>query len=555
MIRPKSLLRVATGPGTSRAATLYRIGVPVVRRWVAPVAIILLLTSALAFVATLERVPVVWFDEIIQASASLSLAEGGPGAPTIVQRSELTPPLTLFYGPVWFYAGAVFFDLFGFSINAYRSLCLLSAAVMALSCAYLVRVLGGSRELSLVCAALLLLSPEFGSHAASGRMDMLAVGFQLLGLALFLAGHKRGRGLTGLGLSVASGSSWAVAGLTTPRSLPFLASVSVCSLLLAAGSQDRARTALRCGIALAIPALGVAAWAWSFGLTPWAWVAFIAAQSAGDALNSSGLLGGRWNFKVSVVYAVTPLLIALVMVYQFFARASEADARPTLSVATGRLARVDLTSFTVLVLAINAALMLCLISRPASYNLYWAVPLLPVALALSQRRLERGAGAKLVLLLILWLTLGSAYILLRAYKLAEVAESWEQRDPSLLEQFVRDNIPPGSRVIGPASFYWYAVEGSGSDYYYDVPHPDWPGVTTRGLRSAVVTGSGREGRDYDRTFLIYPGNGPLPQRFESRRRLHVATFSPPASKAGWFLRFNRYSGGYPSSSLYLLLDE
>lgn len=520
-----------------------------------PAALVLSVASVSTFVLTLDRTPVVWFDEVLFASASLSLAEGGRGVPTVVEQTQLSPPLTLFHGPVWFHLGALFFELFGFSIESYRALSLLGAAVTAISCMYLLRVLGGSRSLSLLCLALLLLSPELGSHATAGRMDALAVGSQLLGLAFFLASAKAEKVSASLGLTAAAGLSWAVAALTTPRSLPFLGAVGLCLPLLA-GSRPRRRCALQCGVAMSIAALGVAAWAWSLGLSAWEWLGFVAAQSAGDAVNSSGLLGGRWDFRFSAASAATPLLITLVSAVLLLGRASRAGGRPGLGALAASARRVSPPEYAAAVLAVSAVLALCLISRPASHNLYWAVPLIPVLLVFSQKRFAHATAAASAALLMLWLAAGSSYAVVRALKLAEVAASWEQRDPERLERFFKDNVPPRSRVIGPANLYWYGAERSGSDYYYYVPHPGHlPGLTARGLPSPVATGSGREGREYARTYLIFPEDWPLPRRFESSPTLLVARFSPPGSESGGLSGLSRYSGGYPTSSLYLLLDE
>ena len=93
-------------------------------------------------------------------------------------------------------------------------------------------------------ATLILLSPE-GGGLALGVMHILAVGFEVLALAVFVRGLRQPAGSVAHGAG--AGLLLAAAALTTPRSYLFIAAFLTSCLLLP--PQTIASAEVRCGSA------------------------------------------------------------------------------------------------------------------------------------------------------------------------------------------------------------------------------------------------------------------------------------------------------------------
>src|SRR4051812_39105250 len=161
-----------------------------IRLFVAPA---LILASIAGFLVTLERSPVAWPDSIIYASIARSLQLGHGGVPTVLRDAPFAADHLRFYGPVFFRIAAWLFALFGLGERYVRLISVAGALLIAAGGAGLVRAFGGSRERQAWTAALLLLSPEIGRSATDGRMDTLAVGFEIAALAVCLHGLRTRR--------------------------------------------------------------------------------------------------------------------------------------------------------------------------------------------------------------------------------------------------------------------------------------------------------------------------------------------------------------------------
>jgi len=90
--------------------------------------------------------------------------------------------------------------------------------------------------------------------------------------------------------------------------------------------------------------------------------------------------------------------------------------------------------------SINALLTALLISRALAYETFWAVPFIPVLVAITagygtqfSRRYWIHAGATLLLLLSGTLRMG---------KIAEVFYNWNERDPAPIKNFACNTSPP-----------------------------------------------------------------------------------------------------------------
>ena len=503
----------------------------------------------LSLLAVIDRVPYVDDDETLWASAAYELMRSGRAVPSVLAEYPEASRFDLFYGPAGFRLGAAAFRIFGFAITSFRILSLFGAVLLAAAGAWLVRVLGGSVVAACVCFALIALSPEVGFRATGGRTDALAVGCLVAGLALSVKGSQVTSGRRYV-WSVAAGAAWSLAVLAAaPRSLPFFAALGVGGAATALLSHEfRRRVLPGLIVGLCVASVGVAAWLAGEGMTPTGWLRYLSAVSYGDRFNASPLLGGELILNPSPHTLLTPLVlcvIACVLIYAFarergaFTREGDADGC-RLTFASG-------------VVALNCLFTLALISRHFYYGIYWALPLLPVAVAATSRFIRdrnRRLTAATVLLALSWGGLAAGYVMVRAAKFVEVTATWEARDPRRVERFVRENVPSGSDVYGPQRYFFYAVERAGSSYLYV---DKW---TTAGLADAVPgfeheshTAVAR--RRGAKRFLLWEANKNLPPRFTGAR--FVARLPRAVEGSPWLTRFSP-GGEHPVFDLYEVAD-
>lgn len=520
-------------------------------------AIIALGVVAVALICvTINRVPLPWVDEVILASGSHSLLYDGTGVPTYAFDRTQMIPIQLFYGPVFPTCTAISFKLLGYSMGVFRMLSLLGAIMLAVGCAVLVRSLGGSQLRAAICFTMVALSVEVGSHASAGRMDTLTVAFQILGLWLLLKAWQK----SGAATAVRAGSAgviWALALLSTPRSFPFFLALTCSAVLLIRFPRAlRARALLSLVGAGAVAGVLTTAWTFSVQMNPVMWLRFIAQVSSGDQWNSSPLLGGSWVLQLSPQGLVTPVvLLAILLILVVWASVQEWQW--TFS--------DPLFLFVLVALVTSAALTLLLISRPLSYATYWALPLLPVAIVATPSFTPQRGQHTVWLVYGLWVSLAMSYVGIRVIKYGELLGSWQARDPQTINSFVRTYIQPGSRVYGPWSYYYWAVEGAGSRY---VSAERWqggkaaatvlPSEVQRQLK-ALLKGRARESYDSSvngaasvSEFLIWPDDQTLPAGFSCAGENVLARYKPLASGSSWIARLHPGGGGYPATTIYQL---
>ncbi len=488
--------------------------------------------------ATLTRSPLVWRDEMVLAPIAYSLLQGGSGTPTVLAEDPRWPHSTLFYGPLYFRLGALSFKLFGLSITSWRLLSWLGGLLLACAAAYLIRVLGGSRNWAAACWALVLLSPELGSTLTSGRMDALAVGLELLGLA-WLVRSLRG----GWQFTLAAGTAWACAALTTPRALTFFFWLAVGAIFWL--KEERAvwhGVMLRLAVSGLMVAASLCAWLWTEDETPLSWWHYV--NTVSQSSRQFALVGGFWQLRPTPLWALTPFVAFILLLT---ARGSyeggflhKAATAPT----SLRWVTAALLGHSVMTYAITA--------RPESYAIYWTLPGLITALAwvaiLSTGRNRAGTLRPVLLCLLL---IAGLYGGFRTLKLAEVAANWQARDPQPLEDFARQHIPPGSRVLGPLEFYFYAVERAGSTYRFHEPLNDtyFPFVTDR-LNPAYPATVNQQ---FTAHYLIWPAERPLPASCRCTEADIVAHYESPAVRAPALDALRFPDKGYPATNLYRLL--
>ena len=473
---------------------------------------------------TITRSPLVWRDEMPFAALSYSLLNGGSGTPTILAEDPRYPVSTFFYGPFYFWLGAASFKLLGFSLFSFRLLSWLGGLLLALGAASLVRVLGGSWSWAAACWCLVLLSPELGSTLTNGRMDTLAVAGILGGLALFLQGQKR----DDRRLSALSAPVWAATVLTTPRSLQFFLCLALAAPFCWRGAGWR-KFAARFGAVGAFVAIALGGWILSQGETPLSWLRYV--LYIGAFARPYSIMGGFWRLRPTPLWALTPLVcVFLVTAWRFWGGVWQPKQRELVWV-TAALGGQSLLIFLTM-------------ARPESYSIFWGLPLLVVALAFLASQAQPLNKRALCLAILL---VAAVFGGLRMVKLAEIAATWASRNPQTVEDFARQHIPPGSRVIGPAEYYFYAVEKAGSTYRFHEPLRDayFPFLETK-LNPAFPAAQAQK---FPAHYLWWPVGKPLPRSCSCTEADRIATYTPPAgnSRLNQLLRFG---GGYPVAGLY-----
>lgn len=502
------------------------------------------LTAALAAVA-IERSPLVWGDETYLASAAYSVSTGGDGVPTLLAPGSWNRPFPKAYGPLFFTLGSWTMRGAGIRPVSVRALSLAGALLVSASAFALVRAFGGTLLWASFAAAMLWLSPEIGSSATNGRMDTLAVGFEVLGLAVSLiAAGSPSRRRSAL-LTLATGAAWACAALCTPRTYPFFFAAGMLGTVTWIVRKPERRIAVVWGVALAIVAGAIACWLAAYGTTPREWIGLLTAGVTTDQFN--GIVAApRREWGISAKTALTPFIAvaAIVFVWAFGAKRWSVRARPGLEAA------VWLT-------IVHAALYAIIFNYAFFAGIYFSQLLLAVALAVS------GSGGltpqRRAALVAVWLCVATLCLAARTLKLVEAAATWQGRDPAPLEQFVRDHVPPGSLVFGLHPVYFYAVTRSGSLYrsFATEPYPGSPTIGRRPPGARSTTEQLRPGVLAAERYLLWPIDEPLfPYEFACARP-GIARFEPPASRANaitrlsWFARY-AYLHTYPETVLYRL---
>lgn len=509
----------------------------------------LAIATTVALALGMNRSPMPWVDETLMGSGALSIARGGNGIPTYTGAPEQMLPFHWFYGPVYFKISGWAMRWFGETITVYRSVSLASSILMLLAFAFYARVLSHSRFVIVLALTTAIFLPEFGSRLTSGRMDPLAVAFMVGGLALFVAAlqsEARNRRLT---LLIGGAVVFGLGMLTTPRCFPMAVGLAVASAIAALLRPEiRRRVIVHLFVYGGVSLLMVSAWTFAQGLSPLGWLHIIRSASQGDAWNSSPVLGGNWNFRLAAPTLITTVMLVLAMPAVLIARLRGAESRLS---ASEIIAMVSII--------VHSILTMLVISRPFDYIMFWGTPLLVTAVILShplwrrQEPAEGGAiGARrptLVVSFFLFVILAGG--LLRLGKLADLALSWEARDPGPINEFIRENVPRGTYVFGPHGLYWWAVEDNGSHYVSaegwkqvarkDLP-PGYDPTPALGPRPAPLPLNGQ--------MMIWPDRDPMPSSLQCAFA-PVAKFTPSERPAERFWdRFIRRHSSYPPATLY-----
>lgn len=488
------------------------------------------------------------FAGLVAIASRVPLSEGDDAFYASIVRAADTPAFDYvrFYGPVFFRIVGASFDVFGFSIGSLRAVSLLGALLIASAGLMLARTLGADAPHRAWACALLVLSPEWGWAATSGRMDALAVGLELLGLAVLargLAGRRRPwkHGIAG-GVLLAS------AALTTPRTFPFMFSLLVGAAAVLPFTDGRMRRSASRLLAVAAVTSLMLFGAWltlgAGGAVSWLRIMWsIATHQRDDValLPGTRILSFGWSRVVTPAVGIIAALL--------FARQR---GHWTAQMLAARFALVTVwTTFVVTAVLFGMTLF---------FGTYFVVPLFAVVLALPWDARARGdAGARLPLVTVVAIALLAFFGTVRVAKHVRAAITWTARDPVRVEGFVRAYVPPGSVVVGPHFLYFFPVERAGSRYRTanQVSWADWTQWIPPGDRSLQPLP-----RDRARQRLIlWPTDETLVFGQAPRGRCGVgaavATYEPPPPDLPGLSGVAALDDlrGYPRATLYRTNDQ
>jgi hypothetical protein len=487
------------------------------------------------------------------ASASHSVAQGGSGVPLALPPGPWYAPFPYVYGPLFFYLSAGFIHLFGLSAVTVRLVCVVGAALLAVTTVWLVRASGLDARWAAVGAAVMTLTPELGTIATNGRMDTLAIGLEVGAMSAAVAAMRAPQRRSAAAWGAASGILWLLALLTQVRTLPLLAGMGLAGLWLLCRRSTRSRTLVAGSCAVAVVLLGGLWWTDQMGVTPFEWAGTYLRSSRGDVQNVA--IAGRprvWGLELRNM--MTPMAIAFAAAAcAVIERRRRAAAAPAGGSAAQWPAAGVIPALVIPPLA-NVAFIFSVANNVFTSSSYFVLPLLAAVLTASAL-VGRCAGVERKMFAF-WTAVAILFAGIRTVKYIEVWQTWAARDPAPLHHFIERFVPAGSLVFGYDQYYFYAVQAAGSTFRTWTPTPFPPpafgkpaGISVEGSPSPAMA---------DRRFLLWPVDGlpgPVPDRFACAIPHVVAHFSESDHEATGIERLGGFVPslhGYPDTVLYQL---
>ena len=490
-------------------------------------------------VLSIARSPLVDVDEVYIASAALSLARHGRGVPTVLPAGPWNVPFPEAYGPVFFELAALSIRLFGLSAAAVRSVCLSGAMAIALAAGWLTWRAGSSRTWAICVAAILWFAPEIGRAATNGRMDTVAVAWEIAAMAMLVAAEPLStrRAVTN---GVLAGVFAGLALLTTPRAIVWAAGLAGAAAV-ALWHRRTARGALIAIVACGVSAVAcVTVWTMAIGVGPLPYVLNLLESARHDGFNSMTTGVRAWSLHFVALASLAGALAVLVGLAVARASAPRDSAGP-LTVLWGW----TLTAAAIYVVRINHTFF---------REIYFVTPITIVALATAGTMRASAQGRRA--LVVGCAATAMLFITLRVVKSAQIIESWRGRDPAPLEAFFHANLPPEADVFALSRSYFYAVEQAGAHFKAFDAEPygePFPGSPTMGRPPASALPDLRARvRGH---LLIWPDEGiPWDPAFQCAHDHPVARWVP-VHGAGMLIRlpiFNRFADRltYPATTIY-----
>jgi hypothetical protein len=489
----------------------------------------------LGTLAVLGRAPLPAIDEIYIVSIARTDAFGPQRVP------RLTPPLDWvdnyaeLYGPVYFKVEAAVLRTFGLSIVTGRIVGWTFAVLICAATAWMVLLVGGSREFAAIAFFVVAVSPDLSPLARNGRMDSMAVGFELIALAAMLAAWQSPR--RSAVLNLITGACWALAILTTPRTLPLVAGLLLALPLILCDAPRRKAALQSLAFTLVIVLAGLSLWTRSLGLNPISWLWWIW-DGVKDDPYMLVLRGHKRWWAIGPASAIMPTITALVAVGIILIAINRTPV-------TEAKSRRNIIWFLIAATMFNVLFYIGIVNLPFIVSPYFVLPLFAVLLMATAAlrndvKVYRG-------LVVLWLLIAAAFSSIRVVAHVAWWQTWDLRNPKLIENFVREHVPPGGIVFADDQYYYYPVDSAGVEYR--TFNPAKPGLTP--------AQSSRTSASDESRFLLWPVADPnsiYPPWFECARPHVVATYEGFSEavgiERGLSFAFFPYLHGYPTTILY-----
>jgi|GEM_PF-2500629 4-amino-4-deoxy-L-arabinose transferase-like glycosyltransferase len=406
-------------------------------------------------VATLSVSPLPWYDEVFFAGISQNVA-AGKGFYTL-PTLEKQPYEALFYGPLYFWLQAFVIKLAGLHQFTFRLTGLLSG-IACLAIVY--RYAAGTRSKWHLAAVLLLMfAPQFIQSMHNGRMDMLANALLLLAYLPVL----RQQSLT-THRAAFSAMLFALALLTTPRAATLFPGFFVYYLAV---EPPRIPMILCLFATAALPLLAFGTWS---------------TLAAGSPLGAMATMQHHEASAVSFVgISWVRSLPDDLLLWLFIAAAAWQLYR-----------RRDTLLLALLVTCIS----FCLLVRENGPYINMVLPFAALGLARWWQLQQPGSILYFRMTTLAGLTL-AVFACVFVFKNAVIASTLQGRLPHTFNQWARQYLKPGDKVLADAAYY-YAVNSAGAGYCSLTPHhlqrqpaaPDQFGINAvvTDLRNTIIIG-------------------------------------------------------------------
>jgi 4-amino-4-deoxy-L-arabinose transferase-like glycosyltransferase len=396
----------------------------------------------------LDRSPPAWNDEAICNDPAKELALHGALRSGILAERWNTGEEYLFLPPGQPLVTAAVYKIFGFGIWQTRTPAVVFGGA-ALTMLYAVALFLFKRRRAAVLTFLLFgLDPKFIQVARSGRMDMQCMFLVLSGLLLFLHGEAAERRryfwFSGAGLLIGLG------GITHPLSAFWATGIGV--IIIFGGEKKKIKALAAFGTFAALPVLLWLAWALR---TPEQFASQFLAH--GNMHLATGSVLTRFGSELMRYYPAYSRAPLLALAYAC------GLGRLLIAGDVDRAVKLRIVIMFAVIFILNSIIM----HKIGGY--YYLHTIIFLALAagamldsLLPERMTRPKGAREA-------AVAAAFFLIMANELATgivgryvaLACQWRARDYRQVELGVRQYIPPGSVVLGPATL-WYAAEKDGA---------------------------------------------------------------------------------------------
>jgi len=483
----------------------------------------------------------------LQFYASIARAQQlfGIGVPTETWNSPVAIDHLPFYGPVFFTLSTAMLQWLGVTLLSFRIASVLGTTIFIAAAALLAHELNGPGDRALWAVALLVLTPEINVAISVGAMHMLAVGFEMFALAVFVRGLRQRTSLRLLHGTTA-GVALAIAAMTTPRAYLFIAAFFATWIMLPLARRPFRRAThwqfVAAAAGLAVPFL---VWIRISHGDPMSWARYMAYIFLHEDTDVAILPTAFRYWKFSWRLVVTPVIALLAALLA--ARGMHRERRDWAARGPG-------AEFALLTTFVTYVMTVVILNYAFTIGEYFTLPLFAVVVATPLRvfDLSKRTLAVLVALIV------ACYAGLLALDVARTAATWSASDPSPLNDFVSAHVPPGSAVVGPEAPYFFPVERSGSRFRTVSARSwaDWarwvPLIEPGAVRHAARFHD--EAPPVDR-FFIWPNDTEVPDEYACVAG-HVAGAFQPSPTYLYLLGplGHPVDQGYPETTLYHLPD-